>query len=105
MCCNVKGCCGKGCGCSISKIAKVLTIIGGLNWGFIGLGMVFGGIFADWNVIHMIFGRGLLLEGIVYVLIGFSALVYLFGCRCKKCQTGICDVANASMNDKTENKS
>jgi len=46
-------------------IAVILLIIGGLNWGIIGL--------ADINVINMIFtGTGI--ERIIYILVGLSAI-------------------------------
>lgn len=56
-------------------IAWILLIIGGLNWGLVGLN-------ADWNVVAF-FGDSI--ARIVYVLVGLSALYELFthkkGCR------------------------
>ena len=46
--------------------AWVLLVVGGLNWGLVGL---FG-----YDVVMMIFGAGTTLSEIVYVLIGLSAL-------------------------------
>ena len=75
-------CCGKR-GCSLAMTAKTLVVIGGINWGLVGLGMLFGN--ADWNVIHMILGSIPVLEAVVYVLVGVAAVIKLFTCRCKKC--------------------
>lgn len=51
-------------------IGFILLVIGGLNWGLVGLG---GFVGADWNVVHMILGGVPSLESIVYVLVGLSA--------------------------------
>ena len=53
-------------------IALWLVVIGGLNWGLVGLGWWLGG--ADWNIVHMILGNWMMVEGLVYVLVGLSAL-------------------------------
>lgn len=50
----------------IDWIAWALVMIGGLNWGLVG---VFGFNLVDW-----IFGAGSVLSGIVYILVGISAL-------------------------------
>ncbi|MFZ1019746.1 MAG: DUF378 domain-containing protein [Minisyncoccia bacterium] len=70
----------------MKKTAKVLLIIGGLNWGLVGLGMLVGNSLDAWNVVHMIFGSMPALEGIVYILVGLAALMKIFGCHCKKCK-------------------
>ncbi|PIR46313.1 MAG: hypothetical protein COV07_04430 [Candidatus Vogelbacteria bacterium CG10_big_fil_rev_8_21_14_0_10_45_14] len=78
MKCNPSGKC-----CWAGKLAWLLLIIGGLNWGLVGIGGFAGG---DWNVVHMILGSWAWLEWVVYILVGLSALVGLFGCRCSKCK-------------------
>ena len=84
--CNEKCCC-KG-GCVLRKVRKVLLMIGGLNWGLVGLGMLMnGGNINALNVVHMILGSMPTLEGIVYILVGLAAVMKIFGCRCKKCMT------------------
>ena len=50
----------------LSKIALLLTVIGGLNWGLVGL--------ADFNLVNVILGFAPILERIVYILVGFSAI-------------------------------
>ena len=59
---------------TIDWIAWVLLIVGGLNWGLIGLNM-------DWNVVGMIFGGVPTLLKIVYILVGLSALWCLLACK------------------------
>ncbi len=74
----------KNCkGCGVSKLAWILLIIGGLNWGLVGLGWLFGS--RDWNVVHMILGQWMWLEAVVYLLVGIAAIASLFGCKCKTC--------------------
>ena len=70
------------------KIAKWLLIIGGINWGLVGLGWLVGGG-ADWNVIHMIFKSMPTLEGIIYLLVGVAAVKKLLHFKYHKCN--MCD--------------
>ncbi len=56
---------------TLHYITFILVVIGGLNWGLIGLGAFAG---SDWNVVHMILGSWTSLEWLVYVLVGLSAL-------------------------------
>jgi uncharacterized protein len=81
--CNGKGCCGGGC--VLRKIRKVLLIVGGLNWGLVGVGMLMG---VNLNVINLLLGGVPTLEAVVYVLVGLAAILKIFGCRCQKCMAG-----------------
>ena len=92
-------CKGKG-GCTVYWITKILVIIGGINWGLVGLGMLLGSM-SDWNVVSIILGSMPALEGIVYVLVGVSAVMMIFGCECNKCKDGVC-VTCAPEESKTE---
>ena len=47
----------------------VLVIVGGLNWGLVGL--------FDFNLVTTLFGEGTTLTNIVYDLVGLSALYML----------------------------
>ncbi|MFZ3043494.1 MAG: DUF378 domain-containing protein [Minisyncoccia bacterium] len=67
---------------SLHYIEHVLVTVGGLNWGLVGLGGFMG---ADWNVVHMILGTWPTVEWLVYVLVGLSALMMLFGMK-KDCR-------------------
>lgn len=68
----------------LHMITFLLTIIGGLNWGLVGLG---GLLNADWNLVHMILGSMPSLESFVYLLVGLSAIVLLVGHKkdCRMC--------------------
>ncbi len=69
------------------KVAWWLVIIGGVNWGLVGLGWLLGG--KDWNIVHLILGNWMMLEAIVYVLVGVAAVMACCGkCGCKKCDVG-----------------
>ncbi len=50
----------------INVLTLALVIVGGLNWGLVGL---FG-----FDLVAAIFGAGSLLAGTVYVLVGLSAV-------------------------------
>ncbi|MBX4192117.1 DUF378 domain-containing protein [Candidatus Parcubacteria bacterium] len=63
-------------------IAFLLLVVGGVNWGLVGLG---GFMMADWNVVHMILGSWPQLEWLVYVLVGLSA-VWLLVTHKKDCR-------------------
>ena len=93
--------CGKCKGCGPIKIAKWLVIIGGLNWGLVGVGMLLG---SSWNLVNLIFGSMPIVEAIIYVLVGIAAVVKIFGCKCKKCdkcQGGVCGV-ETKVGEKTQ---
>jgi len=50
----------------IDCVALVLVIVGGLNWGLVGL--------FDFNLVDAIFGEMAFLSRLIYVLVGVSAL-------------------------------
>ncbi|MFP4106200.1 MAG: DUF378 domain-containing protein [Phycisphaerae bacterium] len=50
----------------VDLIALILVIVGGLNWGLVGL--------FDFNLVAAIFGPMTLLSRIVYVLVGIAAI-------------------------------
>ncbi len=75
--------------CNVSYASKILLIIGGINWGLVGAGMLAGAT-ETWNVVNMLLGSWPVVEAIVYVLVGVAALVKLFGCRCSTCKSGVC---------------
>ena len=69
-----------GCG----LVAYWLIMLGALNWGLIGLGYFFS---AYWNAAYLLLGRWPMVEKIVYLLIGASAIAMLLGCK-KRCPCG-----------------
>jgi len=74
----------KGSGCTTSLIAKILVIVGGVNWGLVGAGML---LEADWNLVHMLLLGLPTLEAVVYLLVGVAAVYKIFGCHCGKCMS------------------
>lgn len=68
-------------------VAFSLAMIGALNWGLVGLGMLIGG--ADWNLVRMILRFSAPLEAVVYILVGASAiwLIVTHKKSCTCCQT------------------
>ncbi len=66
----------------MKKVAWWLVIIGALNWGLVGLGWILGG--KDWNIVHLILGQWMMIEALVYLLVGVSAVMVATGkCGCK----------------------
>ncbi len=80
MCDSKCGDC-KGC-CAPASIGKILLIIGGANWGLVGVGMLMS---SNWNVVNLLLGSWPVVEAIVYILVGVAAVMKIFGCKCKKC--------------------
>ena len=50
----------------INTIALLLVIIGGLNWGLIGI--------FNFNLVDFLFGEGSILSKIIYILVGISSI-------------------------------
>jgi uncharacterized membrane protein YuzA (DUF378 family) len=51
---------------TLNTLTLVLIIVGGLNWGLVGL--------AKFDLVATIFGSGSALSNVVYTLVGISAL-------------------------------
>lgn len=54
---------------AINLVAWVLVLIGGLNWGLVGL--------FDYNLVAEIFGADSALVDIIYIVVGVSALYFI----------------------------
>lgn len=52
---------------TLQKICLVVTIIGAINWGFIGL--------LDINLVSSIFGAESVISRIIYSLVGLTGLI------------------------------
>ena len=52
---------------TLQKVALVLTIIGALNWGLIGL--------FDFNLVSALFGDENVMTRIIYVLVGLADII------------------------------
>jgi len=59
-------------------LAVLLLIIGGLNWGLVGL--------FNFNLVDAIFGMGSIIARIIYILVGLSAICKIFLYRNKECR-------------------
>ncbi len=68
--------------CSLGMVACLLVTVGALNWGLVGLGWLAGG--ADWNLVHMLLGKWMQVEAVVYVLVGLAGVYKLVLCSKKK---------------------
>lgn len=84
----MKGKCGK-----LDMLCWVLLLVGGLNWGLVGLaGLVSPE--SNYNVVNLLFGSMPTLEAVVYLLVGVAAVVMLVKmCTCKggSCGGGTCE--------------
>lgn len=65
-------------------IAFILVIVGGLNWGLVALGSLMG---SNWNIVNLLLGAWSMVENVVYLLVGVSALVLVFSHKdtCRTC--------------------
>ncbi|TFG90682.1 MAG: DUF378 domain-containing protein [Candidatus Atribacteria bacterium] len=54
----------------VDLIALILVIVGGLNWGLVGL--------FDFNLVTTIFGGGSTLSRIIYILVGLAAVYMIY---------------------------
>ncbi len=54
----------------VDLIALILVIVGGLNWGLVGL--------FNYNLVDAIFGVGSTLSRIVYIIVGLAALYMIY---------------------------
>jgi uncharacterized protein len=61
---------------AVDWIAEILVIIGGLNWGLVGL--------ANMNLVDILVGGMPPLDKVVYALVGLSALYMVYALFAKK---------------------
>jgi uncharacterized membrane protein YuzA (DUF378 family) len=54
----------------VDLIALILVIVGGLNWGLVGL--------FNFDLVAAIFGAGSTLSRIVYILVGLAAVYTIY---------------------------
>ena len=52
---------------TLQKICLCITIIGGINWGLVGI--------FDYNLVEAIFGAGSVVTRIIYIVVAVSALI------------------------------
>ncbi len=67
----------------ICFIVTLLVVVGGLNWGLVGLGDFIG---RDLNLVHMLLGWLPTLESVVYLVVGVAALMMgVMSMKCSDC--------------------
>ena len=54
----------------VDLIALILVIVGGLNWGLVGL--------FNFDLVATIFGAGSMLSRIVYIVVGLASLYMIY---------------------------
>ncbi len=52
---------------TLQKCALILTIVGAINWGLVGL--------LDFNLVDALFGDGTILSRLIYTLVGITGLI------------------------------
>ncbi|MCE9541640.1 DUF378 domain-containing protein [Candidatus Kaiserbacteria bacterium] len=73
---------------SIHMVAWILVMIGAVNWGLVGIGGFMG---TNLNVVNLILGSWPMVEWVVYVLVGASAVYEIVKHKgmCKECSAGM----------------
>lgn len=73
---------------NLHMVTFLLLVVGGINWLLIGLGGFAG---SNWNVVGMIFGSWPMLEWLIYILVGLSAVYEVATHKkvCKECAPGM----------------
>ncbi len=71
---------------ALHMVAFLLAMVGALNWGLVGIGGFMG---SNLNLVNLILGGMPMIEWIVYVLVGLSAvyLVLTHKKDCRNCST------------------
>lgn len=93
------GGCGSKLGCTGSMIAKIILLIGGLNWGLVGIGGLLG---KNYNLVNLAFGSMPKVEFAIYIIVGLAAIIKCIGCGCRKCRMckdGVCGMSEAKNTD------
>jgi len=77
------------------KTAYALVIVGALNWGLVGV--------FNYNLVSMIFGSWPMLEKLIYILVGLSA-VYEAVAHMTYCKECCMETGNVEMKVNTKKK-
>ncbi len=84
-------------GCGVNKVCGLLVFIGGINWGLVGAGMLFGSMHdMSWNLVHMLLGKWPMVEAIVYLVVGVAAICKIWHCKCATCTASCCGGTQAA---------
>ncbi len=66
----------------LQMVAGILLVVGGLNWGLVGLGYF---INTNLNLVNLLFGWLPALENVIYLVVAASAVVHAMSCM-KSCE-------------------
>jgi len=67
---------------ALGFVALLLTVVGALNWGLVGIGG-FAGV--NLNLVNLVLGSFPTVEGVVYILVGVCGLAVGVAHVTKKC--------------------
>ncbi len=67
---------------AVRIVALLLTVVGALNWGLVGVGGFAG---MNLNLVNLILGSLPTVEGVVYILVGLSGILVGVDHVTKKC--------------------
>jgi uncharacterized protein len=72
---------------ALHMVSFILAMVGALNWGLVGIGGFMG---SNLNLVNLILGSAPMVEWIVYVLVGLSAVYLLVTHKrdCRHCGSG-----------------
>ena len=73
---------------SLHTVTFILVVVGALNWGLVGLSGLIGA--GNWNVVNLLLGSWPVVENLVYLLVGLSAVYEIAKHKwyCKECTSG-----------------
>ena len=66
---------------TLDMIAAILLVVGGLNWGLVGL--------FDFNLVASVFGAGAVMCKVVYSLVGLAAAWQALGLKAIQSRWGV----------------
>ena len=72
----------------MTKVAMILLVVGGLNWGLVG---IFNFDLVNWLFVSLI--NVVALAKIVYIVVGISAVYVLVTVVCPCCKSGSCSTS------------
>ncbi len=55
---------------TLDKVAMLLLIIGGFNWGLVG--------WVDYNLVDSLFGTGSIVSRVIYAVVGMASLYCIY---------------------------
>ena len=72
---------------AFGMVAVILTVVGALNWGLVGLGNLLNNM--NLNLVNLLVGPWPVVENVVYLLVGVAGLLTAWAHLSGKC--GMCE--------------